>query len=84
MIFILKYIINMELIDTPNPNAKKILIDQSLSNEDSKDGVLEKKLNSLEGISSVFFGPGFLTILKDEDIKWESIIEDITNIFDKL
>jgi len=74
----------MELIDTPNPNAKKILIDQSLSNEDSKYVVLEKNLNSLKGISSVFFGPGFLTILKDEDIKWESIIEDITIIFDKL
>lgn len=84
MISILKYIINMELIDTPNPNAKKILIDQSLSNEDSKYVVLEKNLNSLKGISSVFFGPGFLTILKDEDIKWESIIEDITIIFDKL
>ena len=74
----------MELIDTPNPNAKKILIDQSLSNEDSNHSELEKDLNSLKGISSVFFGPGFLTILKDEDIKWESIIEDITIIFDKL
>ena len=74
----------MELIDTPNPNAKKILIDQSLSNEDSNHSELEKDLNSLKGISSVFFGPGFLTILKDEDSKWESIIEDITIIFDKL
>ena len=27
MIFILKLTINMELIDTPNPNAKKIEID---------------------------------------------------------
>ena len=74
----------MELIDTPNPNAKKILIDQSLSNEDSNHSELEKDLNSLKGISSVFFGPGFLTVLKDEDIKWESIIEDINIIFDKL
>tara|TARA_B100001057_G_scaffold441255_1_gene475734 strand:+ start:7133 stop:7357 length:225 start_codon:yes stop_codon:yes gene_type:complete len=74
----------MELIDTPNPNAKKILIDKSFSNEDSKHRVLEENLKSLKGISSVFFGPGFLTILKDEDIKWESITEDITIIFDKL
>ena len=63
---------------------KKILIDKSLSNEDNKQRVLEENLKSLKGISSVFFGPGFLTILKDEDIEWESIIEDITIIFDKL
>ena len=28
-VFILKYYLNMELIDTPNPNAKKILVEHS-------------------------------------------------------
>ena len=49
----------MELIDTPNPNAKKIMtdLDESLLND----------LNNINGVSSVFFGPGFITISKLED-----------------
>ena len=47
MIFILKLIINMELIDTPNPNAKKIVTD--IQSDD-----ISKNLNEIEGILSVF------------------------------
>ena len=66
----------MKLIDTPNPNAKKVISD--LSDELSED------LNNIEGVSSVFFGPGFITITKEENTDWESINQDIINIFDKL
>ena len=67
----------MELIDTPNPNAKKIITDVQ------EHGVKED-LYKLEGVSSVFFGPGFVTIMKEENTEWESINQDIINIFDKL
>ncbi len=67
----------MELIDTPNPNAKKIITDLS-------EPVISEELNKIEGVSSVFFGPGFITISKEENIEWESINQDIINIFDKL
>ena len=67
----------MELIDTPNPNAKKLLFDQK------SDDILES-LEKVEGISSVFFGPGFITVTKDDDFDWREITEDILNIFDKL
>ncbi len=67
----------MELIDTPNPNAKKIVTDVP---EDQVSG----NLNKIEGVSSVFFGPGFITIIKNEDTEWESINQDIISIFDKL
>ncbi len=77
MIFILKLIINMELIDTPNPNAKKIVTD-------IQSDEIYKNLNEIEGILSVFFGPGFITITKKDDIQWELITQDIVNIFDKL
>ena len=76
MIFILKLTINMELIDTPNPNAKKIEMD-------IQDDIINS-LNSVEGVSSVFLGPGFVTITKYEDVSWELITQDIINIFDKL
>ena len=67
----------MELIDTPNPNAKKI-------EADIQDNEIIKNFNSVEGVSSVFLGPGFVTITKYEDVSWELITQDIINIFDKL
>ena len=77
MIFILKLTINMELIDTPNPNAKKIEI---VVNENE----VSEKLNNVNGISSIFCGPGFVTVTKEDNKDWKSITEDIVNIFDKL
>tara|TARA_B100001989_G_scaffold88084_1_gene61226 strand:- start:1635 stop:1925 length:291 start_codon:yes stop_codon:yes gene_type:complete len=74
---ILKLTLIMELIDTPNPNAKKILTDLD-------ESLLLDDLNNIEGVSSVFFGPGFITISKLEDIEWEIITQEINNIFDKL
>ena len=67
----------MELIDTPNPNAKKL-------ESDAKQSEVLEDLNKIEGVASVFFGPGFITITKAEDVEWESINQDINSIFDKL
>ena len=67
----------MELIDTPNPNAKKILFDQNI-------GDIAQSLNKIKGVSSVFIGPGFITITKEDNLGWEVITEDIVSIFDKL
>ena len=77
MIFILKLTINMELIDTPNPNAKKVEVDIN------NDKII-KNLKNIEGVLSVFLGPGFITITKHENVEWELITQDITNIFDRL
>ena len=77
MFFILKLTINMELIDTPNPNAKKIEIEVN-------ENEVSDKLNNVNGVSSIFFGPGFITVTKEENQDWESITEDIVNIFDRL
>ena len=71
----------MQLLDTPNPNAKKILIDSNVENLQS---LISNELNKIEGISSVFFGPGFVTVTKDENVQWEVINQNIINIFDKL
>ena len=72
----------MELIDTPNPNAKKVEIDSKIINEISD--VIHQDLNKIKGITSIFIGPGFITISKSENVEWDSIIKDINNIFDKL
>jgi hypothetical protein len=80
----------MELIDTPNPNAKKILIDHDYEiatyiNQDSSnvEGVA-KKLIEIKGVESIFTGPGFLTLTRQESVDWEDIDTDILNKFDTM
>ena len=87
MFFILKLIINMELIDTPNPNAKKVLaknISSSNFHNENTQFSISKQLQNIEGVTSTFFGPDFITITKGENVSWETINQDIINIFDKL
>ena len=75
----------MELLDTPNPNAKKIVLDDNNNlNDQSLESDISDNLYRIDGVDSVFFGPGFITITKNEAIDWESINQDIINIFDKL
>ena len=77
----------MELIDTPNPNAKKINFDfNDLNGEnlESKKNNISELLENVTGVKTIFFGPNFVTISKDENIEWEFIIQDIVSIFDKL
>ena len=80
----------MELIDTPNPNAKKILVDHNYEvatsiNKESENVVgIAQLLIEINGIVSVFTGPGFLTITKDENTDWDTINKDILNKFDTM
>ena len=74
----------MDLIDTPNPNAKKVLVDLSSPEEIEIGEKLSNEINEINGVSSVFLGPGFVTIIKNENTEWDSINQDIINIFDKL
>ena len=80
----------MDLIDTPNPNAKKILVEHNYEiatyiNQDSSnvEGIA-KNLIEIEGVDSIFTGPGFLTLTKEESADWESINTDILNKFDTI
>ena len=69
------------IIRHTKPKRKKILIDSNVENQQS---LITNELNKIEGVSSVFFGPGFVTITKDENVQWEMINQNIINIFDKL
>ena len=77
----------MELIDTPNPNAKKIELDNTVLNDNNflaQQGKLSNDLEKLDGVSSVFFGPSFITITKEASVDWEAISQDIISIFDTI
>ena len=80
----------MQLITTPNPNAKKIQIEHGLEvgtvikSTSDKNSTLCDQLISISGISTIFAGPGFLTLTKEENSNWDSINHDIVTQFDKL
>ncbi|MEK9886308.1 MAG: NifU N-terminal domain-containing protein [Pelagibacteraceae bacterium] len=80
----------MQLIDTPNPNAKKLIYIHNfeiaiyLSSENSNNDTLVEGLLKIDGVKSIFTGPGFLTITKEEKADWNLISTDINNNFDKL
>ena len=80
----------MGLIDTPNPNAKKLLASHSyevgeyLDFENLDRNSLEFQILKLTSIKAIFVGPDFLTLTKKEGFDWDLIIKDIKSIFDKL
>ena len=80
----------MQLITTPNPNAKKIQIEHGLEvgtvikSTSDKNNTLCNQLISISGIGTIFAGPGFLTLTKEENSNWDSINHDIVTQFDKL
>ena len=80
----------MELITTPNPNAKKSDIEQDLTvgtvinSSNDTDNRICNLLLSITGITSIFVGPGFITITKVESSDWDLINNDIATQFDKL
>ena len=80
----------MELITTPNPNAKKIDIEHDLTvgtvinSTNDTDNRICNLLLSITGITSIFVGPGFITITKVESSDWDLINNDIATQFDKL
>ena len=80
----------MELIDTPNPNAKKVNVQHEypvaiyLDENNKIDGDDFWKLSEIEGIEKIFTGPGFITITKSIDADWITLKKDINNIFDTI
>ena len=80
----------MDLIDTPNPNAKKVLIEHDyeiatyIKRESENVIGVAKDLIEIDGIISIFTGPGFLTLTKEESGDWNIINSNILNKFDTM
>ncbi len=80
----------MNLIDTPNPNAKKILVEHDyeiaiyINKESQEVGGVAKQLIEIDGVESIFTGPAFLTLTKEERSDWNIINNDILNKFDTI
>ena len=82
MFFLVKYILIMELIDTPNPNAKKIILDHKFDtaiylNEELIEDDNLINLFKHPGVENIFSGPKFLTVTKKQNYSWEIILQDL-------
>tara|TARA_A100001234_G_scaffold78139_1_gene69126 strand:- start:629 stop:874 length:246 start_codon:yes stop_codon:yes gene_type:complete len=80
----------MEIFETPNPNALKIVFNHSLESGtnitevDQVDIPLINEIIGVDGVVSIFSGPDFITVMKQNNSEWESIKSNINLIFDKL
>ena len=71
-----------EFIDTPNPNAKKIMVEHNfeISIYLDAESIEDKNLKTLfnhHDVENIFSCPGFLRITKKENSLWENIIQDL-------
>ena len=73
--------------ETPNPNARKFIVDQpteqpmSFFNADSAKGYdLPEKLFAIRGVISLLFLNDFITINKSSDTKWSDILKDVRKV----
>jgi len=82
--------LTMEFLDTPNPNAKKILVNHDLKTSiyiDNKTKTSFQEISILleiSGIENIFTGPGFITITKKSSNSWDDIIQDFNSKFDSI
>ena len=80
----------MNLTDTPNPNAKKLvyLHDHEIGKNLEKDALdknaIEFKILCINGVEAIFSGPGFLTVIKSSESNWDTINKEFISIFDTL
>jgi hypothetical protein len=73
--------------ETPNPNARKFIVDtpteQELSffNADAARGyVLAEKLFVIDGVRSLLFLRDFITVNKSSEAKWADILKGVRKI----
>lgn len=74
--------------ETPNPNAVKFLPSRSIAKrpeyftgkEDAKNSFLARKILSIKGVESVFFGSDFVTVSKNDEINWAILKSEVIMI----
>ncbi|XP_039260908.2 NFU1 iron-sulfur cluster scaffold homolog, mitochondrial-like [Styela clava] len=77
----------IQTFDTPNPNSLKFVPGEQITGGFTVDfpdwthshkSPLAKRLFSIEGVKSVFFGPDFITVSRaDEDVEWKILKPEI-------
>lgn len=76
---------------TPNPSALKFIPGVSvlppgaqsmeyLDGREAHNSPLARKLFAVDGVRSVFYGPDFITVTKDEDVNWAHLKPEVFSL----
>lgn len=75
--------VNVRVQQTPNPNSMLYHVDRAVTNErmrqfntaaEAADSPLASALFDIEGVASIFFMPNSVTVSKEPDGDWSSIV----------
>jgi Fe-S cluster biogenesis protein NfuA len=78
---------------TPNPNTLKFNVNKTLlksgsmnfqDKEKAKGALLPEKLFGIENVLGVMIGPSFITITKNPDAEWPSVVPAVTETLKSL
>ena len=77
----------LSIEETPNPNARKFIVDEpaeqtmSFFNADSAKGyALAERLFTISGVSSLLFLRDFITVNKIPEAKWADILKEVRQV----
>lgn len=79
-----------EIQPTPNPNAAKFILDRQISPQPTsffnaaaaQDDPLAKKLFAIEGVASLLFLGGFITVNKQPNVSWDDLVSAVRKVLE--
>src|SRR3989338_1791986 len=78
---------------TPNPNTLKFNVNKTLiqsgsinypDKEKAKGALLPSRLFEIQNVLGVMVGPSFITVTKNPDSQWPSLVPEVTETLKKL
>lgn len=85
--------VNVTVQETPNPQARRFVVDQPVQDEsrgrfftrieDAGEEPLVHQLLSAEGVAAVLLLPTSVTVTKDESASWEAVEDTARGILDE-
>ena len=85
--------IKLTAMPTPNPNTIKFLVDKYFfergsidfpNSEKAEKSILAKEIFSIKGIAGLMIGTNFISITKEEDSGWDTVLEPSSSIIKDL
>lgn len=85
--------ITLTAMPTPNPNTVKFLVNKTFlevgsidfsTTEKAEKSLLPKTLLDIDGISGVLIGTNFVSISKQDEAGWETVLEPASNVIKDL
>lgn len=80
---------DIEVEGTPNPNAAKFVVEQTLSSGgsrsyfdagDAEGDRLAERLFAVEGVEALLIVDNFVTVTKHEDLEWADLVDDVKDV----